>query len=473
MKSYQFTAGWKICLALALCAGAVNVPAWAAPTAAPATPAPALALPAGVARPPAPPTFPNTLTLTPAQAADLAEQEALEIQEAREDIAQAQAAVSQAQVGQHVQAGITATEGREGPSSSITFNGQSFEIMSSIIRQESVSVTQPLYTGGRVESQIAAARAGVGAAVAETDTTIRAIRLAAEEAAYAVLRTTELAGVAQREVDSNREHLRLAQAMLAAGTVAQFEVVQAQTQVSAAEGNLVAAQTAVDQARAQLRKLLVLPQTQPLEVVAPLAPVLQPAGGLADLITAGWNGRPEIRALQAQIETADANLRLAQETDNLSASLDGEYQHNASATGFTTQQHFWEAVVTLTKPILDGSLRKSLVDEANSRLRDARLALEAQRQQIALNVTQAYLAASQALQQLQVATQGVVEAREAARIAEVRFQAGVGTGIEVLDAQIAQASAEASQVNASHDLQLALIQLRDAMGQPLEGALKP
>jgi outer membrane protein TolC len=313
----------------------------------------------------------------------------------------------------------------------------------------------------------------VGAAVAQTDTTIRSIRLAAEEASYAVLRTSELAAVAQREVDSNREHLRLAEAMLAAGTVAQFEVVQAQTQVSAAEGNLVAAQVAVDQARAQLRKLLVLPQTQPLEVTAPLAPVLQPAGGLADLITSGWNGRPEIRTLQAQIQTADANLRLAQQTDNLSASLNGEYQHNGSATGFTTQQNFWEAAITLTKPILDGGLRKSLVDEANSRLRQARLALEVQRQQIALNVTQAYLAASQALQQLQVATQGVVQAREAARIAEVRFQAGVGTGIEVLDAQIAQAGAEAAQVNASHDLQLALIQLRDAMGQPLEGALKP
>lgn len=416
---------------------------------------------------------PEALTLTPAQAADLAERQALEIRQAREGIAQAQAAVGQAQSGRNLQASATIIEGRMGPVSTVTIDSQTLELGSDTIRQAMVNVSQPLYTGGRVESQVAAARAGVSVATAQTEVTIRALRRSAVEAVFAILRAKELAGVAQRQLEANREHLRLARARFAAGTAAQFDVVQAETQVASAEGNLVAAEVAVDQAVAGLRRVLALPQTQPVAASAPTEPVLQPAGDLPALIAVGWENRPELRALEAQVQAAEANLRLARATDALSAALAGQYQHNGSTAGFATSENSWQVTLSLSKPLWDGGLRKSLVQSAEANLRSSELAVETQRQQIALEITQQYLAASQALKQLQVATQGVVQAREAARIAEVRFQAEVGTGIEVIDAQTAQAAAEAAQINASHDLQLALVRLRDAMGQPLEGGSTP
>ena len=459
-----------LCVALvALGAGWAGADTPAPAAAAPAATTAAPVLPPGVVTPPAPPVFPQVLTLTPAQAADLAAQRALEIQQAREGVEIAEAAVTQARVGQRLTGSATLLEGRDGPVSHVTLNGTSITLGSNIIRTGTLTLTQPLYTGGRVEAQIRAAQAGVSAAGAQTVTTIRGIRRAAEEGIYGILRAQELAEVARRQVEANREHLRIAQAMFDAGTVPQFEVVRAQTQVASADGNLVAAVTGVDQAKAGLRRVMGLPQTQELGATPPAQAAMRPAGELADLIATGQAARPEIGIFEAQVRAAEASLRLARATDNLSAGVQGQYLHNGSAAGLASSESTWQVVLSLSKPLFDGGLRGALTRGASAGLRRAQDALDLERQQIALDVTQQYLAANQALKQLQVATQGVVQAREAARIAGVRFGAGVGTGLEVLDAQTAQAAAEATQVNAGYDLQLALVRLRDAMGQPLEG----
>jgi outer membrane protein len=437
---------------------------------------PVLAQETGSVKPPegdmtslTPSALPAVLSLTPAQAAELAEQRAWEIRQAEESRVQAEAAVSQARSAKRLSGEVSLVEGRMGPKQTANVGGQTITLGSDTIRQATLSLLQPLYTGGRVESQVQAAQAGVSVAEAQTEITIRAIRRAAQEGVYGILRTEELAEVARRQVEVNQEHLRIARAMFSAGTVAQFEVVQGETQVASAEGNLVAATIAISQATAGLRRLLALPQTQEVEAVPPIEQVMRPTGELVELIAVAQDARPETTVLEAQVRMAEANLRLARATNNLTVGLAGQYQYNGATSSMASSNETWQVALSLTKPILDGGMRAARTEAASAALRSVQNALEIQREQIALEVTQQYLATNQALKQLQVATQGVVQAREAARIAQVRFSAGVGTGIEVIDAQTAQAAAEAAQVNAGYDLRLAILRLRDVMGQPLEG----
>lgn len=405
------------------------------------------------------------LVLTPAQAGQLAVQQALEIQLAQEAIEQAQAQVQQARAGKRLQGQITAVEGRMGPVATVEFGGAEISMGDDTIRQAALGLTQPLYTGGRVESQVQAATAGVGAAGSEAEATKRAIRRQAQEAAYAVLRAQAMAEVARQRVASVQEHLRLSQLMYEAGTVAQFEVIQAQTELSRAEGDLIGAETGVQQAIAGLRRVVNLPQTQPLGVAAPVDSLPRPAGELADLIAVSWEDRPEIAALQARVEQAEAGLRLARATNNLNLALSGEFAHQETSSAFA-KEDTWQVLLSMNKPIFDGGLKRGAVQQASSRLRSTHLGLESQQQQIALEVTQQYLALDQATKQLQVATQGVVEAQERARIAGVRYAAGVTPGIEVLDSQTALAAAQATQVNTNYDLHLALIRMYFALGRP-------
>lgn len=410
------------------------------------------------------------LALTPTEAGEMAARSALPVLAADEAVRQAQAAIGQAASGGGLSLQMNGVYGRTGPVQTAELNGQSITLGSPTIFQYSLSLTQPLYTGGRVPAAVSAARSGVTAAQQQVEATRLGMRLAAQEAAYQVLRAQELAGVAQRQTKSVREHLRIAQAMFDAGTVAQFEVIQAQTQLAQAEGNEIAALTGVQQALAALRQILVLEQTRPLTIVPSTDPVTRPAGDLPALIEQGWQQRPELAALQARVKQAESGVRLAKAGRNLALSLGGQF--TKSQGSLFSAGETWQVTVAASKPIFDGGLTRSNVASAESQLKQAQLAVDSQKQQVALDVTQPFLSLDQATKQVQVATQGVINARERARVAEVRFGAGVTNGIEVLDANTALAAAEAAQINANYDLQLALVRLYEAVGQPLSGGEK-
>ncbi|MGD9498731.1 MAG: TolC family protein, partial [Armatimonadota bacterium] len=108
--------------------------------------------------------------------------------------------------------------------------------------------------------------------------------------------------------------------------------------------------------------------------------------------------------------------------------------------------------------------QRGKVESAQAQLNAARLRVEQVKEQTALAVVQQFLAVQEARETITTAEQGLVEARERRRMAQLRYREGLGTGIEVIDADTALSAAEASLVNAEYDLQLAVTRLRSAMG---------
>jgi hypothetical protein len=88
-----------------------------------------------------------------------------------------------------------------------------------------------------------------------------------------------------------------------------------------------------------------------------------------------------------------------------------------------------------------------------------------QKQAVALDVRTALLDLQQALRQRQTTAANVAQAREALRIAQVRFQAGVSTSVEVTNAQVALIQAQNNQVNADFNFLNAEAHLRKALGR--------
>jgi outer membrane protein TolC len=428
-----------------------------------------------VAAPGAVPPSAQPLTVTPVQAADLAVQASLEVQAAQTGVTQAQALIKQAHAEGGLNLDLSAEYGRTGPVSYLDLSlfGQKGVVAVSSPEIESVtaSATQPVYSGGRIEIALRGARHLVTAAQQSVVAAGHGVHQAALEAAYEVLRAQELAGVAHEQTTDTQAHLRIAQAMYHAGTVANFEVIEAQTQLEQAQGNEIAADTAVDQALALVRQVLVADQTRPVKVVPETTPVTRPPGDLPALINVAWAHRPELAALQAQVQAQEEAVRLARAAMNLSIDLTGSYTRLQPSL-FSPDRN-WQVALSATKPILDGGLTASQVMSAQATLKADQIAAEVEKQQVALDVTQPYLALDQAMKQLQVATQGVVDARERARVAEVRFGAGVTNGLEVLDADASVAAAEGAQVNANYDVQLAITRIYQAMGQPVTGGGKP
>jgi outer membrane protein len=125
----------------------------------------------------------------------------------------------------------------------------------------------------------------------------------------------------------------------------------------------------------------------------------------------------------------------------------------------------WNATATLTWNLFQGGLTRAQDREAQANLTGLEAQVAAIRQQVRLDVDQARLAVRADKAALAAAGEALVNARERLRLAEGRYQIGVGSAIELGDAQVALTSAAAQRVQADYNLSSARAQLLRALGR--------
>jgi len=124
----------------------------------------------------------------------------------------------------------------------------------------------------------------------------------------------------------------------------------------------------------------------------------------------------------------------------------------------------WDLGLTVSYDIWNGRQTAQQVRQAQARRIQAEDALGLAREQIDLEVPQAWLAAGQARERIAAAAAAVQQAEESCRTARDRFQDGVAISSDVLDAEVLVLQAKTSRTQAVIDLELARIRLRLAAG---------
>lgn len=404
---------------------------------------------------------------TPSSAASVAAANSIDLQITAANIADAEAQVRQTFGLDDFRVTASAMIGRRGPIATATFpageGGENTTIAlgDPDIRTGSIDLVKPLYTSGRIERTQQVALKALETRKLSKAVIERALDLSARQVVYEILRLEQLAGVAQERANAVAAHVDLSKKLMAGGVVPKFEVVQAETELARARGEVISARTGVEQAKASLRRVLTLPQETPVGV-AMGDPPQTPPGAITDLIQQAWENRPEIRTSEASVALAEASLRLAFASRNVSVNLVGGL--TATQASFGSEPFGWQIAISAEKPILDAKQEKTQVEQAKAQLDAARLELERQKQEVALEVTQSHLALDDGQQRLAVAQQGVIEAQERLRISQVRYENGLALGVEVLDAQTALTAAQAEVVNAQYALYSAIARLRSSVG---------
>ncbi len=326
-----------------------------------------------------------------------------------------------------------------------------------------LAILYPLYTGGRVEAQVALAQASLRGAQATFERAKQQVVYSAEQTYLQGLLAAENVAAAERALDQANESLRVARARFSTGAAPQFDVLQAEVAVANAEQTMVRAQTSGASAQMNLDAALNLPQDTPLELTDTLAsrPV---EGTLADAVARGLRDRPDLVALQSQIAAAQASIDVAASGGRPAVGLGAGYDVNNANGQSTSISGSWSVALSLTLSVFDGGVTQAKVREAQLRLEQLKIREAQTRQQIELDVRLAWLALQQAAGELTAATKAVEQGREAARLAAVRYEAGVGTSLEVLSAQSTLAQAELSLASARFNQNAARIQLVLATG---------
>ena len=173
--------------------------------------------------------------------------------------------------------------------------------------------------------------------------------------------------------------------------------------------------------------------------------------------------RPEIAASQKTVESNDLALRAARGGYAPAFSLFGAV---ASAGPSLDQLGLaWDFGLQATWDFFDGLKTPGVVRQAQGNLDNANAQLTAQELQVRFSVEQADATLLGSKEALVAADDARVNAREQLRLAEQRFAQGVGSIIELSDAQVAATSAGAQLVQARFTLATARAQLLAALGR--------
>ena len=231
---------------------------------------------------------------------------------------------------------------------------------------------------------------------------------------------------------------------MGAGIRPEIDLAQARTAVSNARVQLVTANNNRAVALAQLEQAMGLPEHVDYELAdSALSPVAGEDGPLQNLVVNAVSVRPEIATIQKQ--------RRAQELTV--SSLRGAYGPSLNAIGSFTDGGTqisnmvanWFVGLSLNWNILQGGLTKGQVHEANATL----AALDAQEDNLRLTVRveveQAQLGVRAAKETISASRDALVNARDQLRLAEARYAQGLGSVIELGDAQVAVTAAAAQR----------------------------
>jgi outer membrane protein TolC len=132
---------------------------------------------------------------------------------------------------------------------------------------------------------------------------------------------------------------------------------------------------------------------------------------------------------------------------------------------FRTQP--FQASLTISLPIFTGFGRSLRLAEARAQEDDANESVRAQALLVRTEVHGRYLGVQTAYKAIEVQGQARDAAREQLRLAQDRYRVGIGSALEVTDAQTAVARAEGDYVNAVYDYHRAITALEAAVGRPL------
>jgi len=329
-----------------------------------------------------------------------------------------------------------------------------------------LTLRYPLYTGGALESQVAIAQANLRLAEAQFTTAAQAVVLSVRQAYYGARAAVANVDTAQRTVDAARENVRVTGARVRVGSSPQFDLLQAQVQLASSDQALTQARTGLATAEQTLAAALVLPlsTTFTLETPSGLPRVPEDVNAL---IQQALTRRPEIAAALASERAAQAAIDLAASglKPNLTITGGPQIQTNNPLNSDTV--NFTGALV-LTLAIFDGGLTDGKVAQARATLQQSKVSTEQTRQQVELDVRNAYLSLRNASDVLRSALAAQAAATEALRIANVRFQAGVGTQLEVVTQVQNAATADNNVVQAAFSYFVAAAQLDRAVGVQVE-----
>ena len=335
-----------------------------------------------------------------------------------------------------------------------------------------LSLSMPLYTGGAVEGNIKVAKLTKETSQEELLRVEQSTKLDAVKGYFNLLAYQEFKDVYDESVRNLQGHVNNVTAQYNVGTVAKLDVLTSDVSLANAKTNAVSAANNVSVAEANLNNILGLPLQTKLVVADHRLPFEQYNISLDEAIDYAMQYRPEVIQSTMAVEKAKENIGIAESGHRPTIAIGASNGWNDSDFPGSKNSH-WTLSGGVSYSFYDGGATNAKIHIAREAYMAAQETEAKTREAVALAVKQAYLDIRSAAQRVESTQAAVDQAVESFMIARVRYTAGVGINLDVLDAQLNLNTARTNNIQALYDYIIGISSLEQVMGMDVrEGVLR-
>ena len=330
---------------------------------------------------------------------------------------------------------------------------------------------QLLFDGGKWWNNLDAAQATFKSAQAAADEQSLQTRFAVEQRFYELLRAQRQLAVFGEAAARSRDQAEFVQKLFEGGKAAQSDVYAARANRDNDEVNRLGSEARVELARYDLCTAIGFDPSKALAVVEPsglLDEPAQPPGG-QEAVDKALTQRPSLKAAQLTIESNRKRVDAAKGDYLPVVSASASYLRGTRVVGDVvdpdlTKKNTLSGSINLNWNLFAGFASDAGVRTQLLQMKQAEIDYQNGRRGVASDVQKAVASLSAARAQARVATQAFETAKQGLQLARTRQQVGVGTQLEVRDAELKLTQAQLSQVNALLDGREQESALRRAIG---------
>ncbi|MGB9499689.1 MAG: TolC family protein [Dissulfuribacterales bacterium] len=318
----------------------------------------------------------------------------------------------------------------------------------------------PIYTGGMITNGINATKSSLKAARNNQASMVQNLKMKVAEAYVSVLRSFSDVAVAESHVKNLFSHAEDVENKFTQGFVAANDLLAAKVSLADARQHELQAMNRLDIAKAGYNRLLVRPLEQKVELDDLKSD--RPAESLADLTVKALQQRSELKSIDKQIEALRHKAAMERASCRPYIGISGGYNFNENE--YHVEEGAWSAMFGVKWKIFDGGIARN----RSSALKCKAAALLEHYAElktiIALQVRKVWLDVEESRERANVTEAALSQAEENLRVAKDRYQEGLSTNTEVLDAETLRTKSHSNYDNAVYDFVLATLRLKRAVG---------
>lgn len=285
---------------------------------------------------------------------------------------------------------------------------------------------------------------------------------------YMVLLSQRVLAVFHENLAQAEAHLKNVQEQYNEGMAAEFDLLRSEVDVAEAKAALIEVENNVRLAMYGLKNAIGLPLQRKINLSGALEYNPISEGEISQLSKLGLESRPEMKQLRLRLEIARLNTDIQKGSRWPSLSFNSNYQFQGQSSdlqfGALERSTSLVAGLDLRVNIFDGFETSARIQKAQAEANEVLHQMERVRQQVEIEIEQAVLRMKAARERIEAQQKSVEQAEKANRIAEVRYDNGISTQLELFDARLALNRTKTNYLQAIYDYNIALFEWQKAAG---------